>query len=583
MKSNLFQKLFATYLLLALVAIVIMYIYLGGHIKSHLREEIERNLFIYAELLKVTTSLPEMESMARAIAATTGSRLTLIDKAGMVLADTEYNVIDMENHFNRPEIQEARIRGRGKDVRVSQTLDIETLYVAVAVLDESGTVGYIRISRPLTDIRESMSALNVVLLRSFLLIGFLGFLIAYLFSSRLVSPIQEMEHFTQKLRRGEDPGTLLINAADERGGLARNINYLVNELRDKIRYAEDERAKLEAAFASMTDGVLILDEKGVIERTNSAFDSMFSRTSNETIGMTMLDAFRNLSLQEAFGEFKKSGAVFSTEVEIEGEIPRIVEITFCAVRGASGEKDKTMVVFHDVTRMKQLEKTRSDFVANVTHEIKTPLAAILGGIETLQDGALEDETAALTFLETIKRQAERLNRLVDDLLTLSDIELGELPLRFEPVSLESVLSCLWPLVEARASKRDIAMVRDVPNDLPALLADRDRLAQILVNVLDNAVKFTEPGGSVTLKAGFVNRDRISIQIKDTGIGIPMADLSRLGERFFRVDRARSRQSGGTGLGLSIVRHLMSLHGGEMTIASQPGKGTEVTLTFLLIK
>lgn len=583
MKKNLVYKLFATYLLLALVAILTVNIHLGGHIKSHLNERIEQDLLTYARLINVTASMAEMEASARHIAETAGTRVTLIDKRGVVLADTEHSPADMENHFNRPEVQEARVRGTGSAKRLSATLGIEKLYVAVAIEDASKTIGYIRLARPLTEVKESINALNLALIQSFLLIGVISFVIAFIFSQRLVSPIQEMEEFTTRLAQGEFPGTLLISAADERGRLARNINYLVNELREKIDWATEEKSKLEAAFSSMTDGVLILDEEGIVEVCNDSFKSMFPSGSRGIIGTTPLDAFRNVDLQDALDVFSRNRQILSREISLDDRHARVMEVTLCPIRGLPSNEAKTMVVFHDVTRMKQLEKMRADFVANVTHEIKTPLTAILGCIETLNEGALESRDTALHFLDVIGRHAERLNRLVDDLLIISDLEMGDLPLVREEVSLESLLIGLWPLIESQALKKEVRLEKDVPAELPPLKGDRDRLIQILLNLLDNAVKFTDSGGTVSLRAAEIEPGSLEIRVSDTGIGIPGSDLPRLGERFFRVDRARSRQSGGTGLGLSIVKHLVAAHGGRMSISSQPGRGTDVRLVFPVAK
>lgn len=583
MKKNLVYKLFASYLLLALVAILTVNSYLGGHIKNHLNEKIEMELLTYARLINVTASIPEIEQTARHIAETAGTRVTLIDRQGGVLADTEQFPADMENHFDRPEVQEARVRGTGRSTRLSATLGIETLYVAVAIEDESKTIGYIRLARPLTEVRDSMNALNLALLQSFLLVGIISFVVAFIFSQRLVSPIQEMEEFTTKLAQGEFPGTLLISAADERGRLARNINYLVNELREKIDWATEEKSKLEAAFSSMTDGVLILNKEGVIEVCNDSFRSMFPAAAGGIIGKTPLDVFRNIDLQDALNDFNENRQILSREITIEDGPSRVMEVTLCPIRGFPEHEIKTMIVFHDVTRMKQLEKMRADFVANVTHEIKTPLTAILGCIETLSEGALDDRETARKFLDVICRHAERLNRLVEDLLTISNLELGELPLSREEATLDSLLTGLWPLIESQALKKGVSLAKDVPAELPPLSGDRDRLIQVLLNVLDNAVKFTDPGGSVSLRAAETGRDFLEILISDSGIGIPQSDLPRLGERFYRVDRARSRQSGGTGLGLSIVKHLMAAHDGSMSIASRPGRGTDVRLVFPVAK
>ncbi len=257
----------------------------------------------------------------------------------------------------------------------------------------------------------------------------------------------------------------------------------------------------------------------------------------------------------------------------------MLDVSITPVRGVDAAEGKTMLVFHDVTRLKKLERMRVDFVANVTHEIKTPLTAILGFVETLQEGAIEDRETAKKFLSTIARHAERLNRLVDDLLTISNTELGEIHFSFESVALSGIAQSVLHMIQQKAEEKKIEITSAIPEDLPLIRADRDRLSQVLINVLDNAVKFTPEGGRVTLAASPAAGQEVVVRITDTGIGVPRDEISRLGERFYRVDKTRSRELGGTGLGLSIVKHLMAAHKGRMEIESQLGRGTSVSLYF----
>jgi two-component system phosphate regulon sensor histidine kinase PhoR len=258
-----------------------------------------------------------------------------------------------------------------------------------------------------------------------------------------------------------------------------------------------------------------------------------------------------------------------------------MSVSLSEVQGLPDE-EKVMVVFHDVTRLKKLERVRTDFVANVTHEIRTPLAAVIGYLETLQAGALERPEDAKRFTDIMLKQAQRLNRLVEDLLTLSRIELGEAIFRFEDISLPDAMDNVISLLDAKAAAKTITIQNRLPQNLMLVRADRDRLIQILVNVLDNAVKFTPEGGRITMEAE-EREGGLVLKISDTGIGIPGEEIQRLGERFYRVDKTRSRELGGTGLGLSIVKHLMLAHGGRMEIESQPGRGTTVSLYFPLKK
>jgi two-component system phosphate regulon sensor histidine kinase PhoR len=354
---------------------------------------------------------------------------------------------------------------------------------------------------------------------------------------------------------------------------------MVSELKEKIQFANEEKGKLEAAFASMTDGVLVLDSQEKIEALNDSFKTMFGTRRRDILGKTSLEAFRNIELQNTIDSFKRTRAPVTREITIREEPEFILDVNISSIHGLPKGEEKTMIAFHDVSRLKKLEKMRADFVANVTHEIKTPLTAILGFIETLQDGAIAEEETARKFLQTIQKHAGRLNRLVDDLLIISNIELGEMNLYFESVSINSVIENVLPVVESKAVNKGLVVEKDISDDLPSINADRDRLAQILLNVLDNAIKFTPESGKILIKAFDDQKGNVHVEISDTGIGVPKDEIPRLGERFYRVDKTRSRELGGTGLGLSIVKHLMMAHDGRMDIESRQGKGTKVSLLF----
>jgi two-component system phosphate regulon sensor histidine kinase PhoR len=333
------------------------------------------------------------------------------------------------------------------------------------------------------------------------------------------------------------------------------------------------------AFTSMTEGVLILDAEDKIEFVNSALSNMIACQYGDINGKTLMEALRNVDLQKAFLKFRQTQATVFQEITLGSIEPVILSISISSVHNYPGE-EKTMVVFHDVTRLKKLEKIRVDFVANVTHEIKTPLTAIIGFLETIQTGATTSNEDVQKFIDISLKQAGRLNRLVEDLLVISKIELGEIKFHFEEVSIRDAFEGAIPLVEAKAGLKKINIQNNVQANLSCVWADRDRLAQVLVNILDNAVKFTPEDGRIFIDAG--QKDNYTVlTITDTGIGVPKEEVRRLGERFYRVDRSRSRDLGGTGLGLSIVKHLMLAHGGKMEIESQLGQGTKVSLYFPL--
>src|SRR5512145_1696634 len=306
---------------------------------------------------------------------------------------------------------------------------------------------------------------------------------------------------------------------------------------------------------------------------------MFGLGATRGEGKPLLEVIRNTELHEALreGRADTEGGVSHRELRLASPVERRVQVNAVPLRLGADEVGVVMVL-HDVTELRRLEQVRTEFVANVSHELRTPLTAIQGYLETLQAGALEDTQLARRFLEIVARHTERLGRLLNDLTDLSNIELGKVSLRIEPTVLGEVVDSVIGIIRPRAHSGGVTLEAALPPDVPPVKADRDRLAQILINLVDNAVKYTPAGGQVTVTADLAPGDMVEIAVRDTGVGIPAADLPRITERFYRVDKARSRELGGTGLGLAIVKHLVIAHGGELRIESELDKGTTVRFT-----
>jgi len=580
MKKNLFYKIFFSYLVIISLSFLLLDLFLREEVEKNLTSQIETEMMSYAKIIdlspreKVTEQIGEMANISNC-------RVTLIDARGKVFADSEKDVTQMENHSNRPEVQEARLKGSGKSVRFSSSLNIDMLYVAVTIRNGEKINGYVRLARPLHDVQKVIQKMYESILGASAIAVIVSLLIALFISYRLAEPIRAMERFTEKLRQGEPVGAILLNTADETKKLADNINFLVEELKDKIRIANEEKSKLMTALTSMTEGVLIINAQGLIEFVSPVLGDMLSVRYEDVFGKTLMEAFRSAELQKILTEFKRTGENITREITLDMAEVVILNVSVSAVHGYPQE-DKTMIVFHDVTRLKKLEKVKEDFVANVTHEIRTPLTAIIGYLETIKNGAIVNIDETKKFVDIILNQAERLNRLVEDLLTLSHIELKELKFNFENVSINAAITNVISLVETKAKEKKITIHNNVRENFPMIRADKDKLTQIFVNILDNAVKFTPESGRITIAAKEADA-YTAVSISDTGIGVPRDEIQRLGERFYRVDRSRSRDLGGTGLGLSIVKHLMIAHGGRMEIESELGRGTTVSLLFPLAK
>jgi len=580
MKKNLFYKIFFSYLVIISLSFLLLDLFLREEVEKNLTSQIETEMMSYAKIIdlspreKVTEQIGEMANISNC-------RVTLIDARGKVFADSEKDVTQMENHSNRPEVQEARLKGSGISVRFSSSLNIDMLYVAVTIRNGEKINGYVRLARPLHDVQKVIQKMYESILGASAIAVIVSLLIALFISYRLAEPIRAMERFTEKLRQGEPVGAILLNTADETKKLADNINFLVEELKDKIRIANEEKSKLMTALTSMTEGVLIINAQGLIEFVSPVLGDMLSVRYEDVFGKTLMEAFRSAELQKILTEFKRTGENITREITLDMAEVVILNVSVSAVHGYPQE-DKTMIVFHDVTRLKKLEKVKEDFVANVTHEIRTPLTAIIGYLETIKNGAIGNIDETKKFVDIILNQAERLNRLVEDLLTLSHIELKELKFNFENVSINAAITNVISLVETKAKEKKITIHNNVRENFPMIRADKDKLTQIFVNILDNAVKFTPESGRITIAAKEADA-YTAVSISDTGIGVPRDEIQRLGERFYRVDRSRSRDLGGTGLGLSIVKHLMIAHGGRMEIESELGRGTTVSLLFPLAK
>ena len=577
MKIRLFYKFFAAFLTIGILVAASGGFLIERQLKSGLIRWSEDEMTAEAHIIAL---MPMEEIVRRGIelAERSRSRLTLIDAAGRVLEDSDRSDdAEMENHINRSEIQEARLKGKGVSIRYSHSLKMNMLYVAFPLGEQKRPKGYIRLSRSLMEVTGAIDRVRQPILRDLFLIVFCSLVLALMFSVRVISPIRKLAAFTEKVRTGKISGKIRIESRDEIGALAEDINGIVEVLQEKIRTADEERRELQSVFAGMAEGIMVLDKENRIETLNRGMEEMIGARSGEFFGRTILEAFRNIPLHDALVRFRATGETVSQEITLGEENPIVLDATISAIQDETDEARKTMLVFHDVTRLKKLERIRTDFAANVTHEIKTPLTAIIGFMETLLQGAVDDRLTARKFLETVQENAQRLNRLVDDLLTLSGFELGDMTLHLEGLSLTDILDQVLAVVTARVSEKNLRIVKKIPAEAPKIMADRDRLAQILLNIVDNAVKFTPAGGTVTVTASSEEQGCLTVRIADTGIGIPKGEIPRLGERFYRVDKTRSRELGGTGLGLSIVKHLMKAHGGRMAIDSTPGHGTTVSL------
>ncbi len=410
-----------------------------------------------------------------------------------------------------------------------------------------------------------------------LLVGGLVFFLAavplgWWLGQRLLRPVDEIRSVAERLFKGWGP---MKPEDDEFGPLKQAVAYIESHSRERFQALEAERAKVSAILDSMTEGVIALDGNSRIVLMNPAARHLLACTHDPVEGRALLEVVRDRGLSDLVELCRSVDAMEPRKREIERHAPspRMIEVNAVPV-SCSTWASGLVLVLRDMTELRRLERVRAEFVANVSHELRTPLTAIKGYLETLLDEALPESATHRRFLEVANSHAGRMGRLIDDLRNLSALETGKVILAPSPIHIRDVANEVSAMFEKHAAKKGVELVNQVPSDV-CVRADRDRLSQILVNLVDNAVKSTPKGGTVMFQAAKENDRDIRITVRDTGHGIPRTDLPRVTERFYRVDKARSREEGGTGLGLAIVKHLVQLHGGTLHIDSEYGKGTTI--------
>jgi len=595
MKHVLFRRIFFAYVIIATLLLISLEFYLSSAVKENYVLNLKESLLIQARLIAdqiPSFSTNNLDEFCKRSKEKTGARVTVIDSSGKVLGDSDEPSDTMENHANRPEIRDADISDLGSSIRYSKTIKRNLLYLALAIGNDADKK-FLRLSMPLHDIESAMNKIRWKIIVASLSVSFVVIVFGLLQARRVTKSIEEIAAFSKEVSAGNFRKRLFLKEKDELGELGENINNMAQELNARFQQSEVERQKIEAILRNMSDGLILADIKGKIILVNNALMDLFGIGSSIE-GKTLTEVLRKAELMDIVEQVTGSKERISREIEVSypKELYLMVTASPFYSHSDSGESSGVVLTFHDITRLRKLEEMRKDFVANVTHEIKTPITAIKGFAETLIEGALEDKENALKFLETIKNNSERLNSLVNHLLTLSRIELGDIRIEKDVVNLDEIIDAVFTTLEDKAGKKKLYLKRMVSPEIGELQADRDRLIQILLNLADNGIKFTEEGGVTIkvkkekpltrartegLKVESEEKDFIEISVEDTGTGIPKKHLSRLGERFYRVDRARSRELGGTGLGLAIVKHLVKAHGWSMEIESTEGQGTTVKI------
>lgn len=512
--------------------------------------------------------------IAARIALPKDVRITLVAPDGHVVHDSGTDPLTMDNHSTRPEVQSA-LAGQPMTLqRHSRTVGEDLLYSAAPVQLDGSVIGVLRLARRPADVMAPLGEFRSLWLGSVLVIGIIAAAVGFFISRRLQEPIETINAAAQRFAAGELDRKIGLMRHSEMARLADSLNRMASQMHERVEALTTQSNHLEAMLSSMIEGVIAVDLEERVLGLNLAAARLLGVTVQEARGRSIQEALRNTELQRFIQRALGSREPVEGEITLYEEQERILQAHGTVLRGAqAGTGIGALIVLHDVTRLKRLETMRRDFVANVSHELKTPITSIKGFAETLLGGAADNPEERRRFLEIVHRQADRLEAIINDLLSLSRIEqeAERGGIEMDRVPLESVISEAVQSCEYKAGERRIALKGSCPEGL-LIRASHDLLSQAVANLIDNAVKYSEPGTSVwvTVEA---RPDEAVIRVRDQGPGIARDHLNRLFERFYRVDKSRSRKVGGTGLGLAIVKHIAQAHGGSVAVDSIPGQGS----------
>ena len=587
MKLSLPSKWFVGLAILLGGLLVVVYVAMRLTLPPYLTRQIESDLrrdayvvrdSVESQLRARNTTVGDINRFSHELSSQTGLRITVIAQDGTVIAESdkpESELKTIENHLQRPEVQQAIHEGVGSTTRKSDTVGVNLLYVAVSVRDDP-RVGVVRVAMPLVQIQHITARVLHTVGISILAVGLAAMPVLHWLSRRATRPILQMQQAAGRMAQGDFSGKAPHGVSGELGELATALNDMSSQLEARLRELSEEKADLSAILAGMTEGVLVVRPEGRIRLTNQALRRQFG-LAEDAVGKTVVEAFRNVPLEELVGEVITAGDVWARELMFQTPNECTFELSATRLQDGRGAVTGVIIVFHDITRMRQFENTRKEFVANVSHELRTPLSIIKGYVETLLDDQPPDAETTRKFLNTIQRHSRRLEALIADLLSISALESQQARLSFEPVMMRAAAQSVLDELTQQAQQKSITISLEVPERLPPVRADAQRLHQVLFNLLENAIKYTQAGGHVTIRAT-EKEDVIETVVADDGPGIGPEHLPHVFERFYRVDKARSRELGGTGLGLSIVKHIIQSHGGRVWAESQVEKGSSFYFT-----
>ena len=583
-RRTLLWQLFPAYLLITVAALLIITWYLSRLLPGFYHDQVADDLRARARLIEhqITPKLKEadyqeIDSVIKMLAISSATRITVILPTGQVIADSDEDPAKMENHGDRPEFKDALERGMGRSLRFSSTLGKRMMYVALPIAEQGRPLAVVRTSIPAVAIDENLRDIYSKVTLSVMVVTVLAAGVSWAISRTISQPIERMKETAQQFASGQLDLRVPAPSQTELADLAEALNEMARQLRDRIDTITRQRNELEAILSSMIEGVVAVDVSGHIVSINKAAAKFFGTDPDQAQGRNVEEVIRNADFQEFIRGTLNEESPSQTDITLSGPQERIVRLDGASLTDSKGERSGAVVVVSDMTRIRRLEEVRRDFVANVSHELRTPITSIKGFVETLLEGAFRRPDEAERFLKIIAKHSDRLNAIVEDLLSLSSLEEGtqKRKITFEKTWIKPVLGSVIEMSTIKAEQKNITLELDCDPQIEARI-NTVLLEQALLNLIDNAIKYSEPGKQVQVKAHKADA-MIAISVRDNGCGIARIHQNRIFERFYVVDKSRSRKLGGTGLGLAIVKHIAEVHGGHVTVESSPGAGSTFTM------
>jgi two-component system phosphate regulon sensor histidine kinase PhoR len=581
-KIGIKNRLFIIFIIIQLLIIALSFYYFSNNHRNFYLEQERISLRHYTNLIideikedGYNFNSQYLESKVDIWSDNTESRITAVDIDGKVLADSHHDIEKMDNHKNRPEIKSALDSNKASSfIRYSNTIDEDMLYLAQAITIDGQTVGILRSARSLNLIRDVLIDDIKSYLFFFVILALITVYLSWKLTSGIVKPLEKITETAGKISEGDLSQRIPVRKySSEIENLAKSFNYMASELEGKIKEISQEKNRIETILESMVDGVIATDKDGRITLINPAAQEIFNIDKEQTKGKELISTLFSHRIDMYLERALEKRESISREINYQNPEKKIIQATFIPLIDNKDNVNGGVIVLTDITELRKLETVRNDFVANVSHELRTPLTSILGYLDTLIESDIKDQKIRNKFLRIIKEETDRLSILIKDLLNLSEIESQTIDLK--PENFRDVLDKVYNLLADNAYRKNIDIKLDVEDNLPPVYMVKQQIEQVIINLLDNAIKYTPEDGNINIKV-IKSDDKIYFSIEDSGIGVPEEEQERIFERFYRVDKARSRSMGGTGIGLSIVRNIIKQHSSEICIESEEGKGSKFT-------